>query len=573
MKLEAIDPCHQSLFCVMTVAEVIGHRLRLHFDGYSEQHDFWVNADSPNIFPAGWCEKNGRQLEPPFGVIGFSWKAYLEHCKAQAAPRQAFAGKAVPSVVTPNNFRVGMKLEAEDRKNMWVCVATVADVLDNRVLIHFDGWEKAYDVWNEVSSPYIHPVGWCAENGVVLHPPNNYPNPESFNWHEYLQETNSMAVPARAFKTRPPREFRKGMKVEAADRRNPALIRVATVVELQDYQVKIHFDGWGDEYDLWMDDDSPDLHPPSWCAKTSHPLQPPLTPEQQAEDVDSGTGCGTPGCKGVGHIKGPVYTTHHTAYGCPYSLQNLTKDPESFIADRLQPPPERKKCKSAVPKVQLDLRPVGAARDSTNDTEESDGQKKRIRKRRKFFDELSPPEPNRPQKVPKLAPEEPRIMGPTGPMPPLTSGQPQASMAPTAPSPSTSSTQQSSMGPLPQPLPPPPQADPGVDMMVHQSVFNPGYTPHPVPPPPHSWERHRHLTAPLGDARRSEVEAWSPEQVADLVGRIQGCDAVAAVFTEQQIDGEALLMMTQNDLVSLLNIKLGPAVKIMAIIMCLRNSP
>ncbi|XP_063850444.1 lethal(3)malignant brain tumor-like protein 3 isoform X1 [Scylla paramamosain] len=573
MKLEAIDPCHQSLFCVMTVAEVIGHRLRLHFDGYSEQHDFWVNADSPNIFPAGWCEKNGRQLEPPFGVIGFSWKAYLEHCKAQAAPRQAFAGKAVPSVVTPNNFRVGMKLEAEDRKNMWVCVATVADVLDNRVLIHFDGWEKAYDVWNEVSSPYIHPVGWCAENGVVLHPPNNYPNPESFNWHEYLQETNSMAVPARAFKTRPPREFRKGMKVEAADRRNPALIRVATVVELQDYQVKIHFDGWGDEYDLWMDDDSPDLHPPSWCAKTSHPLQPPLTPEQQAEDVDSGTGCGTPGCKGVGHIKGPVYTTHHTAYGCPYSLQNLTKDPESFIADRLQPPPERKKCKSAVPKVQLDLRPVGAARDSTNDTEESDGQKKRIRKRRKFFDELSPPEPNRPQKVPKLAPEEPRIMGPTGPMPPLTSGQPQASMAPTAPSPSTSSTQQSSMGPLPQPLPPPPQADPGVDMMVHQSVFNPGYTPHPVPPPPHSWERHRHLTAPLGDARRSEVETWSPEQVADLVGRIQGCDAVAAVFTEQQIDGEALLMMTQNDLVSLLNIKLGPAVKIMAIIMYLRNSP
>ncbi|XP_050692187.1 lethal(3)malignant brain tumor-like protein 3 [Eriocheir sinensis] len=583
MKLEAIDPAHQSLFCVMTVAEVIGHRLRLHFDGYSEQHDFWLNADSPNMFPAGWCEKNGRQLEPPLGVLGFSWKAYLEHCKAQTAPRQAFTGRAAPSVVTPNNFRVGMKLEAEDRKNAWVCVATVADVLDNRVLIHFDGWEKAYDVWSEVSSPYIHPVGWCSEAGVVLHPPNNYPSPESFNWHEYLQETNSMAVPARAFKTRPPRGFRQGMKVEAVDRRNPSLVRVATVADTQDYQVKVHFDGWGDEYDLWVDDDSPDLHPPSWCAKTCHPLQPPLTPEQQAEDVDAGTGCGTPGCKGVGHVKGPVYTTHHTAYGCPYSLQNLAKDSDAFITDRLSQPPERKKCKVAAPKVRLDLRPCGSAKGAAaHDLDEADGHKKRVRKRRKFFDELSPPEPNRPQKVPKLASEDPRVMVPGGPLapPPPNSGMPpQGTMPPSTPSPSTSSGQQPPVvGPLPQQPPAAaavaaPQADPGVDMMVHQSVFNPGYTPHPAPPPPHSWERHRHLTAPLGDARRSEVEAWSPGQVEELVGRIPGCEDVATAFADQQIDGEALLMMTQNDLVSLLHLKLGPAVKIMAVIMCLRSSP
>ncbi|XP_063586232.1 lethal(3)malignant brain tumor-like protein 3, partial [Penaeus indicus] len=398
MKLEAIDPQHQSLFCVMTVAETIGYRVRLHFDGYSDQYDFWVNADSPNIFPAGWCEKNGRQLEPPLGVLGFSWKAYLEHCKAQTAPRQAFANKGNSTVIPPNNFRVGMKLEAEDRKNMWVCVATVADVLDNRVLIHFDGWDKAFDFWSEVSSPYIHPVGWCADNNIVLHPPNNYPNPESFNWHEYIQETNSMAVPARAFKTRPPREFKKNMKLEVVDKRNPSLIRVATIVDVQVYQIKIHFDGWGDAYDYWLDDDSPDIHPPSWSNKTGHPLQPPLTPEQQAEDVDSGMGCGTAGCKGIGHVKGPIYTTHHTAYGCPYSTQNLNKDLDTLIPDRLQPAQEKKKGKIA-PKVKLDLRPFSGNKDAFAD--ETPCQKKRVRKRRKFFDELSPPEPTRPQKVPK----------------------------------------------------------------------------------------------------------------------------------------------------------------------------
>lgn len=41
--------------------------MRLHFDGYSECHDFWLNADSPNIHPAGWFEETGHKLQPPKG--------------------------------------------------------------------------------------------------------------------------------------------------------------------------------------------------------------------------------------------------------------------------------------------------------------------------------------------------------------------------------------------------------------------------------------------------------------------------------------------------------------------------
>lgn len=33
LKLEGVDPQHPSYFCVMTVVEVIGYRVRLHFDG------------------------------------------------------------------------------------------------------------------------------------------------------------------------------------------------------------------------------------------------------------------------------------------------------------------------------------------------------------------------------------------------------------------------------------------------------------------------------------------------------------------------------------------------------------
>lgn len=37
------------------------------------------------------------------------------------------------------------------------------------------------------------------------------------------------------------------------------------------------------------------------------------------------TECGTPGCRGIGHVKGPKFATHNSLSGCPYSLQNLHK--------------------------------------------------------------------------------------------------------------------------------------------------------------------------------------------------------------------------------------------------------
>ena len=571
MKLEGIDPCHQSLFCVMTVAVVDGHRVRLHFDGYSDVHDFWVNADSPNIFQAGWCEKNGRQLETPPGIVGFSWKAYLEHCKATAAPRQGFSTRNSCTVMPPSNFRVGMKLEAEDRKNGWICVATVADVLDNRILVHFDGWHKDFDYWTEVTSPYVHPVGWCSDNDVYLYPPKDYTNSDSFTWHEYLQETNSTPVPARAFKPRQPKDFKVNMKLESVDKRNPMLIRVATIVDVKDYRMKLHFDGWNDIYDYWVDDDSSDIHPPTWCSKTGHFLEPPLTPEQCAEDIDNGMGCGTPGCKGYGHIKGPIYTTHHTAYGCPYSVQNVTKDLESLISDRLEVPLEKKKSKAN--KIVLNLETLNSC-DKNNEEEESEVVTKRVRKRRKFFDEITQPESTKPKMAKtsvddrgssaennvvqvKSTPAE--FVG----FPSVNSGN--ALQTSNSISNVCAVTAQSASRSCRK------NEDFSVDTMVHQSVFNPGYHPKPTPPLPHSWKRHTHIIDTIGHPRANEVIHWLPIQVYKLIAKIPGCSHSASKFTEQHVDGEALLMLTQNDLVNLMGIKLGQALKIMAVIFNIKS--
>ncbi|XP_014834789.1 PREDICTED: lethal(3)malignant brain tumor-like protein 4 [Poecilia mexicana] len=169
MKLEGIDPLHPSMFCVLTVAEVIGCRLRLHIDGYSECYDFWVNADSPDIRPAGWCREHRHKLHPPKGhsETEFDWQDYLQSSGSLAAPPTLFTCRS-----TVCEFQVGMKLEAVDKKNPGlVCVASVADVINDRFLVHFDNWDDTYDYWCDSSSPYIHPVGWCEVQGRPLTAP------------------------------------------------------------------------------------------------------------------------------------------------------------------------------------------------------------------------------------------------------------------------------------------------------------------------------------------------------------------------------------------------------------------
>jgi len=74
--------------------------LKLHFDGYSDDYDFWVNADSPDIFHIKWCEENDRPLQPPYDYgAPFDWSVYLRECRASPAPKSNFVS-AVYNVVS-----------------------------------------------------------------------------------------------------------------------------------------------------------------------------------------------------------------------------------------------------------------------------------------------------------------------------------------------------------------------------------------------------------------------------------------------------------------------------------------
>ncbi|XP_061820974.1 uncharacterized protein [Nerophis lumbriciformis] len=64
---------------------------------------------------------------------------------------------------------------------------------------------------------------------------------------------------------------------------------------------------------------------------------------------------------------------------------------------------------------------------------------------------------------------------------------------------------------------------------------------------------------------------WSVEEVTNFIRTLPGCGEVADAFRLQEIDGQALLLLTEDHLMTSMNIKLGPALKICAHINALKN--
>lgn len=50
---------------VASVADILGSRIRIHFDGWTDDFDYWTDIMSTNIHPINWCQDNGRTLSYP----------------------------------------------------------------------------------------------------------------------------------------------------------------------------------------------------------------------------------------------------------------------------------------------------------------------------------------------------------------------------------------------------------------------------------------------------------------------------------------------------------------------------
>lgn len=101
----------------------------------------------------------------------------------------------------------------------------------------------------------------------------NFKGKKPFSWANYLRDTNSKPVPESAFIRCPLREFTINMVIEVVDLIVPSVIRTANIVDVRGDVIKICYEGFHISYAYWIEDDSPDIHPIGWCAKTNHPIE------------------------------------------------------------------------------------------------------------------------------------------------------------------------------------------------------------------------------------------------------------------------------------------------------------
>ncbi|XP_061471974.1 MBT domain-containing protein 1 isoform X4 [Rhineura floridana] len=282
MRVEVVDKTHLCRTRVAIVDSVIGGRLRLVYEESEDKtDDFWCHMYSPLIHPIGWSRSIGHRFKR-------SDIAKKQDCHFDASPHLFAKVKEAES--SGEWFKEGMKLEAIDPLNLSaICVATIRKVLaDGYLMIGIDGSEAADGSdWfcYHATSPSIFPVGFCEINMIELTPPRGYAK-LPFKWFDYLRETGSVAAPVKLFNKEVPNHgFHVAMKLEAVDLMEPRLVCVATVTRIIHRLLRIHFDGWEDEYDQWVDCESPDLYPVGWCQLTGYQLQPPAS--QSSRDSQS----------------------------------------------------------------------------------------------------------------------------------------------------------------------------------------------------------------------------------------------------------------------------------------------
>uniref|UniRef100_G1N8R6 Mbt domain containing 1 n=1 Tax=Meleagris gallopavo TaxID=9103 RepID=G1N8R6_MELGA len=283
MRVEVVDKTHLCRTRVAVVENVIGGRLRLVYEESEDKtDDFWCHMYSPLIHHIGWSRSIGHRFKR--SDITKKQDGHFD------APSHLFM--KVKEVDTAGEwFKEGMKLEAIDPLNLSaICVATIRKVLaDGYLMIGIDGSEAADGSdWfcYHATSPSIFPVGFCEINMIELTPPRGYTK-LPFKWFDYLRETDSIAAPVKLFNKEVPNHgFHVGMKLEAVDLMEPRLVCVATVTRIIHRLLRIHFDGWEDEYDQWVDCESPDLYPVGWCQLTGYQLQPPA-PQSSRDNQSS----------------------------------------------------------------------------------------------------------------------------------------------------------------------------------------------------------------------------------------------------------------------------------------------
>ncbi|XP_011501028.1 PREDICTED: polycomb protein Sfmbt-like isoform X1 [Ceratosolen solmsi marchali] len=519
LHLEVVDKNRISQVKVATIQKIVGKRLHVrYYDSSPEDNGFWCHEDSPLIHAVGWAKHIGQTLD--------AYPEYLQRIEMEKLSEDD--AKSDLFYVTKNHlahygytFREGMKIEAIDPLNLSaICAATVMQVLkDSYIMIRIDSYDEdtSGSDWfcYHSCSPCIFPVGFCAQHGLPLTPPKGY-DPTTFTWDSYLEETNTIPAPAELFNREIPQHgFIEGMRLEAADLMDPRLVCVATITRVIGRLLRVHFDGWEDEYDQWLDCQSPDIYPVGWCDLVDHKLEGPrVHTKNTSPTVKSPRGLKRKGKRKLRKVVG-----NKPAYAKNILPRQLEQQQQTNNQHQQQQQQQQRRLAREHYDRQLGPTQGTKIERERGDLESSIPEQATARE----------PEPA----------QEPA--GPDQTLPSPTSGQGQ----------STSDSQNDLQGP-------PPPKERTATSYINVTATSSKYIPR------------------LADGLQKNSELgelvpveWNVFDVAQFL-RVNDCATYCDNFSKRKIDGKMLLTLTKDQIIDLTGFKVGPSLKIFDLIQQLK---
>ncbi|ESN90610.1 hypothetical protein HELRODRAFT_108682 [Helobdella robusta] len=83
---------------------------------------------------------------------------------------------------------------------------------------------------------------------------------------------------------------------------------------------------------------------------------------------------------------------------------------------------------------------------------------------------------------------------------------------------------------------------------------------------------HNTSASDLGTNPNADPSQWGVSEVYNFIRSLTGCSLYADDFRKQEIDGQALLLLTEDHLMTAMNVKLGPALKICSNIRAMKDA-
>uniref|UniRef100_A0A1I8A755 SAM domain-containing protein n=1 Tax=Steinernema glaseri TaxID=37863 RepID=A0A1I8A755_9BILA len=183
-KLVVPDPRGLGTNCLGTITRVYKAWICVRLDGEDTSNDHWVVCDDSQLCPV---RDGGSGLQPPVGFTRnpANFRMFVN--------RQLLPDKDGRNVLCPenwftpidssccpekNSFLPGMKCELVERRNFngAPCVVTVSEVNGDMLALSFDG-SSDHVVKEHFQSRYIYPCGWGDRNEAPVIPPV-FPGPK-----------------------------------------------------------------------------------------------------------------------------------------------------------------------------------------------------------------------------------------------------------------------------------------------------------------------------------------------------------------------------------------------------------